>query len=167
MITELATLGTSFAMGGGFTMASNIVNAGLDAIDGLGAAASERKREEHERKMQAQEASEKSTLSARAFKGTPGFHKTRQWIAKRVIWCYFIAPIVVPLMGSLIGVPVAFNIGYYDISQGWPWQESVENIEWVTLGVKGGITIVMTPVMNHCVLTIVGFFFGNQVAKRG
>lgn len=163
---ELINLGMSVLGGGGLTIAGNLVNSFCDLIGDLGENRRKAAQEKHDQDLEKHEASDASQTSAREFQGTKGFHKTRQWIAKVVIACYFVLPLTLPFISALLGLPVTVSIGYFDIFQRWPWSESVEIVKWVTIGQEGGYPIVITPIMNNVVITIIGMFFGNQMVKR-
>ena len=169
---ELINLGMSTFGGGAMTMVGNVINniPSLDSVTNLintiGTKRLENKKENNEQSIKEHEANEKSSKGAREFKGTEGYHKTRQWIAKTVIVTYFVLPFVLPFIGALVGVPFTVSYGYYDIFQKWPWSESVEVVKWITIGNEGGIPMLIHPVMNNVVISIVGMFFGNQMVKK-
>jgi len=164
---ELLNLGMSVLGGGGITMAGNLLNSFCDMIGDLSENRRKRAQQDHDNALEAHNATEDSQKSAREFIGTKGFHKTRQWIAKVVIACYFVLPLTLPFIAALAGLNVTVSYGYLDVFQKWPWSESVEVVKWITIGSPGGFPIVIHPVMNNVVLTIVGMFFGNQMVKRG
>ncbi|MGF1451335.1 MAG: hypothetical protein ACFB21_04570 [Opitutales bacterium] len=61
---------------------------------------------------------------------------------------------------------VTIVIGYYDTARGfWPWSSSYETINWVAVG-SGVRPLVISPVTNNILITIIGMFFGNQITKR-
>jgi len=163
---ELINFGTSIFGGAGITMASNGLNAVLDVFTELSKSRREEKQEQHDRDIEGFDKTDGSQKSAREHIGSKGFHKTRQWIAKHVIFCYFIVPMLMPFVAAMFGIPVEISIGYFDISRGWPWQADVEIVQWQHIGVPGGVPIVITPVMSNCAITIIGMFFGNQMAKK-
>jgi len=169
---ELINLGMSTFGGGAMTMVGNVINniPSLDSVTGLinsiSANRLEKGKQEHKEAIETFEAIDKSTKDAREFKGTDGFHKTRQFIAKLVIITYFVLPFVLPFLGSLVGLSFTVTYGYYDVFQKWPWSESVEIVKWITIGNEGGIPMLIHPVMNNVVISITGLFFGNQMVKK-
>jgi len=61
---------------------------------------------------------------------------------------------------------ITIVIGYYDIARGfWPWSSTYETINWIAVG-SGLRPIVISPVTNNILITIIGMFFGNQITKR-
>ena len=155
---ELINFGMSAFGSGGLTIAGNVINSLIDGNV-------ESRKLSHKQDGEKFDKTEKSQKSAREFKGNPGFHKTRQWIAKVIIFCYFVLPLTLPFFAACIGLPVTIMLGYYDVSHGWPWQESIQNVQWITIGAEGSFPIVITPVMNNTVISIIGMFFGNQMVK--
>lgn len=163
---EMLNLGMSIAGGAGLTMAGNVTNTVLNVFNNLSEIAFKNREQKHDQDVEKHDKTEESQTNAREFKGTEGFHKTRQWIAKRVINCYFVIPMILPFIAAMLGLPLTITIGYFDITHGWPWQESIETVQWITIGNPGGFPIVITPVMNNAVITIIGMFFGNQMVKK-
>jgi hypothetical protein len=61
---------------------------------------------------------------------------------------------------------ITIVIGYYDTARGfWPWSSTYETINWIAIG-SGLRPIVISPVTNNILITIIGMFFGNQITKR-
>jgi len=164
---EILTLGASTGGGAALTMAGNALNSVTNVFENLSRGAVMSDEDRRKFALEAFKEQEKSQSDARNAKGGIGFHKTRQWIAKTVIAVYFIGPFAIPFIAALFGLSVQVSIGYFDTSQGfWPWQVDTQVVNWVTIGAEGGFPIVITPVMNNSVLTIIGMFFGNQMVKR-
>ena len=130
--------------------------------------------------LQRHQASNTSQSAAREFKGDKGFHFTRRTIALLVV----IVPVfrkaepghvVALLLGTAITLPILLPafirditivIGYYDTVHGfWPWSSTYETINWIAIG-SGLRPIVISPVTNNILITIIGMFFGNQITKR-
>jgi len=163
---ELVTLGGSIFGGGALTMASNIVNSGLTVVENLSKAGSIGESERRAFAIETAKLQASNNKSAREVKASAGFHRTRQAIALIVIISYFVVMPLLPFMASLVGIDILLSIGFIDITQGWPWQAPVENVHWITIGSPEGTPLVITPVMNNAVLSIIGMFFGNQMVKR-
>ncbi len=107
-------------------------------------------------------ATEASQKAAREFEGQAGFHYTRRAIALIVVVCGIALPIILPAFYS----DITIVIGYYDTARGfWPWSATYETIHWVAAG-TGNRPIVVSPVTNNILITIIGMFFGNQIVKR-
>lgn len=112
--------------------------------------------------LQRHEVSDASQTKAREFQGGAGFHFTRRAIALIVVICGIALPIILPAFFA----DITIVIGYYDVAQGfWPWSSSYETIEWIAVG-SGQRPIVISPVTNNILITIIGMFFGNQITKR-
>lgn len=88
---------------------------------------------------------------------------TRRVIAIMMVLCY-LAPIWIPLFRP----DVAIVVGYIDTSYGWlPWSTPQDAIVWVGAGsVDASRVITIFPAMHGMINTIIGLFFGNQIAKR-
>lgn len=120
----------------------------------------EMKREMWNQRKEKQKLDDESQTKAREYKGTEGFHFTRRAIAIIIILCYFVVPQV-----SAIWADITIVYGYYDVTQGfWPWSASYESIQWISVG-NGKSPILITPMHNNAMLTIMGLFFGNQITK--
>jgi hypothetical protein len=112
--------------------------------------------------LQRHQATDASQTAAREFKGDKGFHVTRRAIALIVVLSAITMPIILPAF-----VPdITIVVGYYDTARGfWPWSSSYETINWIAIG-SGLRPIVISPVTNNILITIIGMFFGNQITKR-
>jgi len=107
-------------------------------------------------------ASDESQSKAREFKSDKGFHLTRRAIALIVVIAVVLLPILIPVFVA----DVTIVIGYYDTARGfWPWSSTYETIHWMAVG-YGSRPIVISPVTNNILITIIGMFFGNQITKR-
>ena len=112
--------------------------------------------------LQRHQASNASQSAAREFKGDKGFHFTRRTIALLVVISAVTLPILLPAFIS----DITIVIGYYDTVRGfWPWSSTYETINWIAVG-SGLRPIVISPVTNNILITIIGMFFGNQITKR-
>lgn len=112
--------------------------------------------------LQMHKATDSSQKSARKFEGQAGFHFTRRAIALIVI----VSGITLPILLPVFFADITIVIGYYDTAQGfWPWSSSYETINWIAIG-SGLRPIVISPVTNNIMITIIGMFFGNQMTKR-
>jgi hypothetical protein len=112
--------------------------------------------------LQRHQATEASQIKAREFQGSSGFHMTRRAIALIVV----IAVVLLPILLPAIYPDITIVIGYYDTTQStWPWSNTYESIHWIAAG-SGTRPIVISPVMNNILITIIGMFFGNQMVKR-
>ena len=108
------------------------------------------------------QATDDSQSKAREFEGQKGFHFTRRAIALIVVLSGITLPILLPVFYP----DVTIVIGYYDTARGfWPWSSTYETINWVAVG-TGLRPIVISPVTNNILITIIGMFFGNQITKR-
>ena len=112
--------------------------------------------------LQRHQASDGSQTAARKFEGDKGFHFTRRAIALIVIISAITLPILLPAF-----IPdITIVIGYYDTARGfWPWSNTYETINWIAIG-SGLRPIVISPVTNNLLITIIGMFSGNQMTKR-
>lgn len=112
--------------------------------------------------LQRHEASEAAQSRAREFEGGAGFHMTRRAIALIVVVSGVLLPVLLPVFYP----DITIVIGYYDTAQGlWPWSSTYETINWIAIG-SGLRPIVISPVTNNILITIIGMFFGNQITKR-
>ncbi|MEE4211481.1 MAG: hypothetical protein V2I43_19720 [Parvularcula sp.] len=108
------------------------------------------------------EATENAQARAREFRSDRGFHFTRRLIAIIVVLSVVLLPVILPA----IYPDMTIVIGYYDTARGfWPWSSTYETINWVAVG-SGVRPIVISPVTNNILITIIGMFFGNQITKR-
>jgi hypothetical protein len=108
------------------------------------------------------QATEASQIKAREFQSSSGFHMTRRAIALIVVIAVVLLPILLPAIYS----DITIVIGYYDTTKSiWPWVNTYESIHWIAAG-SGTRPIVISPVMNNILITIIGMFFGNQMVKR-
>ncbi|MEO0797249.1 MAG: hypothetical protein AAFX93_19010 [Verrucomicrobiota bacterium] len=116
------------------------------------------------------QATEESTGQARQYEGKwKGFYWVRSAIALIVVAFYFLWPSFPALAAAFTGDPIQIVIGYYDTSDGfWPWQVSMEHINWIKTGSSApdAVVSVFDPVRNIALIAIIGFYFGNQVARR-
>lgn len=111
---------------------------------------------------QRHQATNASQSAAREFKGDKGFHFTRRAIALLIVISAITFPIVLPAFIR----DITIVIGYYDTIRGfWPWSSTYETINWIAIG-SGLRPIVISPVTNNILITIIGMFFGNQMTKR-
>ena len=108
------------------------------------------------------EVTDASQRAAREFQGQAGYHMTRRAIALIVVISAITLPILLPAF-----IPdITIVIGYYDTARGfWPWSSTYETINWIAIG-SGLRPIVISPVTNNILLTVIGMFFGNQITKR-
>ena len=112
--------------------------------------------------LQRHQATNTSQSAAREFKGDKGFHFTRRAIALLVVISAITLPILLPAFIS----DITIVIGYYDTVHGfWPWSSTYETINWIVIG-SGLRPIIISPVTNNILITIIGMFFGNQITKR-
>lgn len=112
--------------------------------------------------LKIQEGNEAAQSKAREFQGGAGFHMTRRAIALIVVICGIALPIILPAFIA----DITIVIGYYDVARGfWPWSSTYETINWIAVG-SGQRPIVISPVTNNILITIIGMFFGNQITKR-
>ena len=90
--------------------------------------------------------------------GQKGFQLTRRIIALSIIgsiiFSTMIAPIIFPDLPITVGL--SEQTGGF-----WFFSDPKEVFNWHTF--NGGV--VMTPLMTHSATAIIGFFFGNQIAK--
>jgi len=162
MNQQIIELFGGIVAGGALTVIGNVINGILDL-------AFKSRQQEHDNKLETFEATDKSQMFARAFKGTKGFHKTRQHIAKVVIYCMFVLPMVIPFLvcwGTKRSVTIVF--GWYETRRGWlPWSEENTTVQWISIGGEAGsIPILITPTLSSAAMIIIGMFFGNQMMKR-
>lgn len=106
------------------------------------------------------EKSQIARLNADLPKGTM---LTRRFIAVAMVLCY-LAPIWIPLTTP----DVAIVVGYLDTNYGWlPWQTPHDAIVWIGAGSPDASRVItIYPAMHGMINTIMGLFFGNQIAKR-
>jgi len=112
--------------------------------------------------LERHQATEASQIKTREYQGSSGFHMTRRAIALIVVIAIVLLPILLPAIYS----DITIVIGYYDTTKSiWPWSNTYESIHWIAAG-SGTRPIVISPVMNNILITIIGMFFGNQMVKR-
>ncbi|MEO0797169.1 MAG: hypothetical protein AAFX93_18605 [Verrucomicrobiota bacterium] len=98
-----------------------------------------------------------------------GLYWVRSAIALIVICAYFLWPLLPVIIGAIKGLPVQIAVGYYDtVGASWPWQVSMEQIHWIKVGSSApdAVVSVLDPVRNIAMISIIGFYFGNQAARR-
>lgn len=77
-----------------------------------------------------------------------------------------ISAITLPIILLAFIPDITIVIGYYDTARGfWPSSSTYETINWIAIG-SGLRPIVISPVTNNILITIIGMFFGNQITKR-
>ena len=122
----------------------------------------DRERQMLDAALQRHAATESAQTAAREFQSDRGFHFTRRAIALIVVLSAITFPILLPAFIQ----DITIVIGYYDTARGfWPWSSSYETINWVAVG-SGVRPLVISPVTNNILITIIGMFFGNQITKR-
>ncbi len=98
-----------------------------------------------------------------------GFYWVRSAIALIVICAYFLWPMLPVIIAAFKGLPVQIAVGYYDtVGATWPWQVSMEQIHWIKVGSSdpNAVVSVLDPVRNIAMISIIGFYFSNQAARR-
>jgi len=90
------------------------------------------------------------------------YEATRRAIALIVIISAITLQILLPVF-----IPnITIVIGYYDTARGlWPWSSTYQTINWIAID-SGLRPIVISPITNNILITIIGMFFGNQITKR-
>jgi len=146
-----------------------IINAIVSLLGGgimtMWAQTSKDRHEERLHRLELADRTEASTTAAREYKAQwKGFYWIRGGIALIVTTYFFILPAAAVFID---GVQVV--IGYYDTSKGfWPWSATLESVAWVKAGASDAQrVIVMDPVRNNVLISIIGMYFGNQFARRG
>ncbi|MGB1127035.1 MAG: hypothetical protein ACPG3X_01545 [Opitutales bacterium] len=77
-----------------------------------------------------------------------------------------ISAITLPILLPAFIPDITIFIAYYDTARGfWPWSSTYETINRIAIG-SGLRPIVISPVRNNILITIIGMFFGNQITKR-
>jgi hypothetical protein len=109
-----------------------------------------------EHQMAKADKQESATDSARKF---GGWHFTRRALALMTVGSVIVWPAFAPAFFPHMDV----TIGWTEMTNGfWPFTDPKESVAWHTV-TNGGLVI--TPLMTHMTSAIMGFFFGNQVAK--
>jgi hypothetical protein len=146
-----------------------MINAILSLLGGgimtMWAQGAKDRHEERLHRLEMADRTEGSTTAAREHKAQwKGFYWIRGTIALIVTAYFFIVPSVAVFIAG-----VQIVIGYYDVSAGlWPWSSNIEAVAWVKAGAADpDHIIVMDPVRNNVLISIIGMYFGNQFARRG
>ena len=119
---------------------------------------------EREWRLKVHEARHAGTEAARAFGGHwHGYYWARVLIALLAVGYLFGLPVAAVFVD---GVQVV--VGFYDTSTSiWPWASPVDAIHWIKAGAAVPERVVFIyPVQTNIALTVVGFFFGNQIGRR-
>lgn len=119
---------------------------------------------EREWRFKVHAAQEGSTGAARAFGGHwHGYYWARVLIALLACGYLFVLPVAAVFIDG-----VQIVVGFYDTSTSiWPWSSPVDAIHWVKAGAADPVRIVFIyPAQTNIALTVVGFFFGNQIGRR-
>lgn len=146
-----------------------MINAVLSLLGGgimtMWAQSAKDRHEERLHQLERFDRTEASTASARnAQVAWKGFYWIRGAIALIVTAYFFLLPAAAVLID---GIQVV--IGYYDTARGfWPWSSDLESVAWIKTGASDAQrVIVMDPVRNNVLISIIGMYFGNQFARRG
>jgi len=98
-----------------------------------------------------------------------GFYWIRGSIAIIAAVYFFIAPLLAIFLTACFDVPIQIVIGYTDVF-GLPiWGLNQDMVFWIKLGSASpdASVLVYDPVKNNIMMSIIGMYFGNQIARRG
>lgn len=93
----------------------------------------------------------------------PRFAITRQLIALTAVFFIIAFPKLYPIIVLWMGLPYeGLVFGWTEFNPSFfPWNEGKEVMVWKTVH---GLAI--TPLDTHLMSAIIGFYFGNQIARR-
>lgn len=104
-----------------------------------------------------------SSNDSGSYRSSTGFHITRRIIALTCVFSIIVLPIILPVFS---GESISIAYGYVENS--WsilPWVSEVPVVKWVVFG-DATKTIVINPIMNNIIISIIGLFMGNQISKK-
>ena len=96
------------------------------------------------------------------YKSSTGFHITRRIIALLCVISIIVLPIILPVFAD-----ASVTFGYIENSRSFlPWVNEAPVTKWLSVG-DATKNIVITPLQTNIMISIIGLFFGNTVAKKG